>query len=29
VALGVDRLLMLLLGLPEIAAAMPFDYGRA
>jgi len=29
VALGVDRLLMLLLGLPEIAAAMAFDYGRA
>ncbi len=29
VALGVDRLLMLLLGLPELAAAMPFDYGRA
>jgi lysyl-tRNA synthetase class 2 len=29
VALGVDRLLMLLLGLPDIAAAMPFDYGRA
>lgn len=29
VALGVDRLLMLLLELPEIAAAMPFDYGRA
>ena len=29
VALGVDRLLMLLLGLPEIGAAMPFDYGRA
>jgi lysyl-tRNA synthetase class 2 len=29
VALGVDRLLMLLLGLPAIAAAMPFDYGRA
>ncbi|MGH8442603.1 MAG: EF-P lysine aminoacylase EpmA [Nevskiaceae bacterium] len=29
VALGVDRLLMLLLGLPEIARAMPFDYGRA
>ncbi len=29
VALGVDRLLMLLLGLPELASAMPFDYGRA
>lgn len=29
VALGVDRLLMLLLGLPELAAALPFDYGRA
>jgi lysyl-tRNA synthetase class 2 len=29
VALGVDRLLMLLLGLPEIAATMPFGYGRA
>jgi elongation factor P--(R)-beta-lysine ligase len=29
VALGVDRLLMLMLGLPELAAAMPFDYGRA
>ena len=29
VALGVDRLLMLLLGLPELAAAMPFDYTRA
>lgn len=29
VALGVDRLLMLMLGLPEIAAAMAFDYGRA
>jgi len=29
VAVGVDRMLMLLLGLPELAAAMPFDYGRA
>ena len=29
VAVGVDRLLMLLLGLPELAAAMPFDYVRA
>lgn len=29
VALGVDRLLMLLLNLPDIASAMPFDYGRA
>jgi lysyl-tRNA synthetase class 2 len=29
VALGVDRLLMLMLGLPDVAAAMAFDYGRA
>lgn len=29
VALGVDRLLMLMLGLPELAAALAFDYGRA
>jgi lysyl-tRNA synthetase class 2 len=29
VALGVDRLLMLLLGLPEVAAAMPFGWDRA
>jgi elongation factor P--(R)-beta-lysine ligase len=29
VALGVDRLLMLLLKLPDVAAAMPFDWGRA
>ncbi|MGH8482145.1 MAG: EF-P lysine aminoacylase EpmA [Nevskiaceae bacterium] len=29
VALGVDRLLMLLLGLPEIGAAMPFAWDRA
>lgn len=29
VALGVDRLLMLMLGLPELAAAMPFDWSRA
>jgi len=29
VALGVDRLLMLLLGLPDVASAMPFDYGRS
>jgi lysyl-tRNA synthetase class 2 len=29
VALGVDRLLMLLLGLPELAAAMAFDWSRA
>ena len=29
VALGVDRLLMLMLGLPDVASAMPFDYGRA
>jgi lysyl-tRNA synthetase class 2 len=29
VAVGVDRLLMLLLGLPELANAMPFDWGRA
>jgi elongation factor P--(R)-beta-lysine ligase len=29
VALGVDRLLMLLLGLPDIASAMPFAWDRA
>lgn len=29
VALGVDRLLMLLLGLPDVASAMPFDWARA
>ncbi|MGQ0586207.1 MAG: amino acid--tRNA ligase-related protein, partial [Gammaproteobacteria bacterium] len=29
VALGVDRLLMLLLGLPELARTMPFDWNRA
>jgi len=29
VALGVDRLLMLLLGLPDVASAMAFDWGRA
>jgi lysyl-tRNA synthetase class 2 len=29
VALGVDRLLMLLLNLPDVASAMPFDYERA
>lgn len=29
VALGVDRLLMLKLGLPDIATAMPFDQSRA
>jgi len=29
VALGVDRLLMLLRGLPDVASAMPFDWGRA
>jgi lysyl-tRNA synthetase class 2 len=29
VALGVDRLLMLLLGLPELAATMPFAWDRA
>jgi lysyl-tRNA synthetase class 2 len=29
VALGIDRLLMLLQGLPSVAATMPFDSGRA
>lgn len=29
VALGVDRLLMLLRSLPDVAAAMPFDWARA
>ena len=29
VALGVDRLLMLLLDLPDVASAMAFDWGRA
>lgn len=29
VALGVDRLLMLLLGLPDVASAMAFDWARA
>jgi lysyl-tRNA synthetase class 2 len=29
VALGVDRLLMLLLNLPDVASAMPFAYDRA
>lgn len=29
VALGIDRLLMLKLGLPNVAATMPFDSGRA
>lgn len=29
VALGVDRLLMLLLDFPDVASTMPFDYGRA
>ena len=29
VALGVDRLLMLLLGLPDVASAMAFDWSRA
>jgi lysyl-tRNA synthetase class 2 len=29
VAVGIDRLLMLLLGLPELAAAMPFAWSRA
>jgi len=29
VALGMDRLLMLMLGLPDVASAMSFDYGRA
>jgi len=29
VALGVDRLLMLLLGLPDVASVMPFDSARA
>jgi elongation factor P--(R)-beta-lysine ligase len=29
VALGIDRLLMLKLGLPDVASAMPFDSGRA
>jgi lysyl-tRNA synthetase class 2 len=29
VALGVDRLLMLLLDLPDVASAMPFDWARA
>jgi elongation factor P--(R)-beta-lysine ligase len=29
VAVGIDRLLMLMLGLPELAAAMPFSWERA
>ena len=29
VAVGIDRVLMLLLGLPELAATMPFDWTRA